>query len=130
MKKIKFSILILFSNLLLLLFSCNIQDLRCNSKDDNTIIHNQTIAFTYQSNTEEFIDINNDQINDFKCISERAGNRIRKLIVPIGTENKIISTDKILGIGKIIDKHKTFSDRFDFNDLGAGSNAHLDHKFI
>ena len=62
MKKIKFSILILFSNLLLLLFSCNIQDLRCNSKDDKTIIHNQTIGFTYQSNTEEFIDINNDQI--------------------------------------------------------------------
>ena len=36
----------------------------------------------------------------------------------------------MLDYGKIVDKNLPFTNRFDFNDLGAGRNAFFDHKYI
>lgn len=87
-------------------------------------------VFTYSGGKEELIDINNDKIPDFKCMSERAGNRSRKLIVPIGKKNKIVGSKSVLEVGQSVSKETPFADRFDFNNLGNGANAFLMNKYL
>lgn len=99
-------------------------------ESDKTIVIQQATTFTFSRGKELQIDINGDNIPDFKCLSKPAGNRSVPLIIPIGTNNKISKSTSILSKGKFVGKDTDFSDRFNFNDLGSGKNALLKNKYL
>lgn len=107
--------------------NCANQNIPCTSSIDNLITHTKTDVWTYEGGQEVLIDINNDNVHDFKCIPEQAGNRIRKKVVPIGSDNQLTG---VLGAGVTIDQNTAFTGGFDFNDLGSGANAYLIDQYF
>ena len=97
----------------------------------NTIVVIDTDkTFIFSKGQDQLIDINNDNIPDFKCTSKPSGNRFHQLIVPLDKKNKIIRSKDILKTEELIDDHIVFSEQFNFNDLGNGEHADITNKYI
>lgn len=98
--------------------------------DNSIIILNQSKTFTYSRGQNQLIDINNDNIPDFKCVSKPAGNRFHQLIVPLDKKNRILRSSDIMNANELIDHNTAFSEQFNFNDLGNGQDADITNKYI
>ena len=118
-----------FFALLMSCLFCNCTDsnIPCTSSIDNLITHAKTDVWTYTGGQEVLIDVNNDNNPDFKCVTEPAGNRSRKKVVPIGSNNQITG---VLGSGVTVGPNTAFTGGFDFNDLGTGANAYLINQYF
>lgn len=97
---------------------------------NETVIFKKDISFLFSKGQQLFIDINNDKIYDFKCLSIPFGNRFRKVIIPINAKNKISDHSKILEKGVVINENIFLSNEFDFNKLGASKESIINNKYI
>ena len=93
---------------------------------------NQMQKITYSSNIDISIDINNDGKDDFKFVSELAGNRYARIFRSVNNQNKIVAAN-FLEVGATIDNQSTFVEKIDLNNIESGfGNDYktLSNKFI